>query len=70
MRAILFLKQNKTKQKEWLGGIIDAINLIFTTPQQQIFKLKSSIKNVLNQKSITPKYLAKIADNFHLCILL
>ena len=44
--------------------IIDAINLIFTIRQGEIVELKSSIKNVLKQKSVTPKHLAKIAEQF------
>ena len=41
--------------------LLITINLIFTTPQEKIVKVKSSIENVLNQKSVTPIHLEKIA---------
>ena len=53
----------KTKQK-WLGVITDTIKLISAIHKWEIAKLKSSIENVLNQKSLTPKLLAKLAGQF------
>ena len=44
-----------------MGVIIDNINLTFTIPQEKNVKLKSSVENIFNQKSVTPKHLVKIA---------
>ena len=54
-----------------MGVIIDTINLIFTIPQEQSLKLKSSIENVLNQTSVIPKHLVKRAgqpSSMHLAL--
>ena len=53
-----FIPKAKVKR---LGLVNDAKNLTFTIPQKRFVKLKSSTENILNQKSLIPKHLAKIA---------
>ena len=60
IRKTLFLKQIKITGRYYWYHEFD-----FTIPQEKIVKLKYSIENVVNQKSVTPKHDIICCAKFH-----
>ena len=62
---------NSKTKRNWLGTIIDNIEMTFTVPSEKINKLLADIKNILMQNVLIPKQLAKITgqlSSMHLAI--